>query len=166
MDAQGIISLLQLEPLPEEGGFYRETFRDSGQIPRRDLPNHPGDRAFSTCIYYLITSEAFSGLHAVRSTEVFHFYAGDAVRMIQIDAAGRLVEVQIGSDLPSGQRPQVVVPAGTWQGSKVAPGGSWALLGCQVSPGFELDDFRGGRRQELIARFPQHTDLIREYTHR
>lgn len=166
MDAQQLITLLKLEPLPEEGGFYRETFRDPGGIPARALPDHPGDRAFSTCIYYLITPEAFSGLHVVRSAEVFHFYAGDAVRMIQLDEAGHLVEVQLGSDLQSGQRPQVVVPAGTWQASKLAPGGSWALLGCQVSPGFEFEDFRGGRHQELLERFPQHADVIREYTHR
>lgn len=166
MNARELIALLELEPLPEEGGFYRETFRDTHRIPAAALATHASDRALTTCIYYLITPQAFSGLHAVCSTELFHFYLGDPVRMVQLTEQGALTEVTIGSDLEAGQRPQVVVPPDVWQGTRLLPGGRWALLGCQVSPGFEFEDFRGGSYDELASRFPAHAELVRQYTRR
>lgn len=165
MDAATIIKKLGLEPLPEEGGFYRETFRDTGVISSSALPNHEGDRKYSTSIYYLVTPEEFSGLHAVKSAEVFHFYAGDPVRMVQIDEAGKMSEHILGSNLEKGQRPQLVVTPNVWQGTKLVEGGAWALMGCTVAPGFEFQDFIGGTFDELSKKFPEHSDTIHEYTH-
>lgn len=164
MDAQNIIQQLNLKPLPEEGGFYRETFRDPGRIDESALPEHSGVRSFSTCIYYLITPEEFSGLHLVRSAEIFHFYAGDPVEMIQIDSNGCLETYNLGPLLEKNYLPQAVVPKNTWQGTRLTPGGRWALLGCTVAPGFEFADFVGGNRTDLIEKFPQHQDLITKYT--
>src|SRR6202035_5823212 len=91
----------------------------------------------------------------VMSGEVLHFYAGDAVEMLQFKANGRGERVVIGSDLGRGQRPQVVVGRGVWQGSRLVAGGRWALLGCTVSPGFEFEDYETGVREELSARWPE-----------
>ena len=103
-------------------------------------------------------------MHRLCSDEIFHFYAGDAVEMLQLDeqAGGRVV--RIGSDLVAGERPQVVVPRGVWQGSRLVSGGQWALLGCTVSPGFEYQDYEAGVRAELCIRWPQFDALIRELT--
>lgn len=164
MSAQAVIKKLGLKPLPEEGGFYRETFRDAGRMPKSVLLYHSGARAYSTCIYYLITPESFSGLHAVKSTEVFHFYAGDPVRMVQINQRGKLTNITLSNHLDKGE-PQVVVPSHIWQGTKLVDGGKWALLGCTVSPGFEFDDFLPGKRAALLELFPQHDSIIRQFTH-
>lgn len=166
LTAEEVIAKLELIPLPEEGGFYRETYRDPGVIASEALPHHDGDRSYSTCIYYLITPEEFSGLHAVKSTEIFHFYAGDPVEMIQIDSHSELNRVVLGSDLSQNQNPQVVVPKEIWQGTRLIPGGKWALLGCTVAPGFEFSDFIGGDYESLSERFPMHQEWIRKYTHR
>lgn len=165
MTAQDIIKKFNLSPLPEEGGFFRVTYRASGTIPANALPNLGGDRQYSSCIYYLITPEQFSGLHAVKSAEIFHFYAGDPVQMVQIDTTGEVHKCILGSNLAMDQSPQVVVEPNIWQGTKLLSGGSWALLGCTVSPGFEFEDFINGTFDELSERFPQHKELIREYTH-
>jgi predicted cupin superfamily sugar epimerase len=105
MTAEEVIKKLDLVPLPEEGGFYRETYRDpvsfNGQL---------GIRNYSTCIYYLITPEEFSALHAVKSTEIFHFYAGSPVEMIQISPQGELKTIFLGREVENGQEPQVIVP--------------------------------------------------------
>lgn len=166
MDAKAVIEKLGLEPLPEEGGFYRETYRDSGKIPASALMMHEGERSYSTCIYYLITPEEFSGLHAVKSTEVFHFYLGDPVEMLQISEDGSVQKTILGHDIFDQQSPQIVVEPGIWQGTKLVPGGKWALLGCTVAPGFEFSDFSEGTYENLSKKFPKWSALIKEYTHR
>lgn len=165
MDAQTIIKKLNLIPLPEEGGFFRETYRDPGLISTKDLPHLEGERSYSTCIYYLITPEEFSGLHAVKSTEIFHFYAGDPVEMVQIDPLGKMHKEIIGSSLTENHKPQVIVSPNVWQGTKLLAGGKWALLGCTVAPGFDIRDFSGGSFSELSKKFPEHSEVIKNYTH-
>lgn len=156
MNAKDVIEKLELIPLPEEGGFFREVFRDK--------KNSEGN-SHSTCIYYLITPEEFSGLHAVRSTEIFHFYAGDPVEMVQINSKGELSKHILSSTLEEGTSPQIVVSPLIWQGTKLSKGGRWALLGCTVAPGFEYSDFINGTFSELSSLFPEHTQTIKEYTH-
>ncbi|QQR90461.1 MAG: cupin domain-containing protein [Myxococcales bacterium] len=165
ISAEALIEKLNLVPLPEEGGYYCESYRAKGFIPAEALPEHGGRRCYGTCIYYLLTPDEFSGLHTVTSDEVFHFYAGDLCEMIQIAQDGTLTEHRLGIDFAAGQRPQVVVQAGVWQGSRLAEGGQWALLGCTVSPGFEFSDFTTASRQELTQRFPQHAARIEQFTH-
>ena len=83
--AQQVIEYLQLEPLTIEGGFFRETYRSALKVPVAVLPDqYGGERNVSTAIYYLLTPETFSVIHRVKSDEVFHFYAGDAVEMLQL----------------------------------------------------------------------------------
>ena len=102
-------------------------------------------------------------MHRLQSDEVFHFYGGGTVEMLQLfpDGSGRTV---ILGDLASGGQPQVVVPRGVWQGSMLRQGGAFALLGCTVAPGFDYADYESGLRDELLAQYPQFADLIRRLT--
>jgi len=163
MTAQDIIKLFDLKPLPEEGGYYKEVYRANGKIPHNVLKSHSGDRSYSTAIYYLITPTEFSGFHRVCSDEIFHFYMGDTVEMVQITSKGELKRVLIGNNLSSDTQPQVIVPADVWQGTRLVDGGTWALLGCTVAPGFEFADFEGGSFEELLHLFPQHEKIFRKY---
>src|SRR5260370_38227 len=95
----------------------------------------------------VVEAGTFSEMHRLASDEVFHFYAGDAVEMLQLIEGGGGKIVVIGSDLMRGQRPQVVVERGVWQGARLVEGGHWALLGCTVSPGFEFEDYESGVRE-------------------
>ena len=161
LTAQQVIDRLQLVPLTIEGGFFRETYRSSLSIPGGALPaNYGGDRNVSTSIYYLLTPETFSVIHRVKSDEVFHFYAGDPVEMVQLwpDCSGRIVT--IGDDLASGHEPQLVVPGGVWQGCRLLSGGRWALMGCTVAPGFDYADYVAGKRAELVAAYPEFEEII------
>jgi len=157
--AEEIIAKLGLTKLPEEGGLYRETYRSAQQM---HLPQ--GVRNCCTAIYYLVTPDEFSSLHRVASDEIVHFYSGDPVEMLQIFDDGVSQKILLGSDVLAGQFPQVVVPAGVWQGTRLSGGGAWALLGCTVSPGFELADFEAGSRTRLTARFPSLTAEIARFT--
>ena len=163
--AEQIIRILGLEPLPQEGGLYRETYRSDGTIPREALPEcYDGDRCYGTAIYYLLTAGVCSRLHRLRSDEIFHFHLGDPVEMLQLHPDGTSRVVLIGTDLAAGQRPQVVVPAGTWQGAVLREGGEFALLSVTVAPGFEFADYEPADAEALIARYGDRAEWIRRLT--
>jgi predicted cupin superfamily sugar epimerase len=163
--AEELIRLFQLQPHPREGGHFRETYRSTDLLPATALPPHyRSPRAASTAIYYLLTPNTCSALHRLGSDEVFHFYLGSPVRMLQLFSDGQGKEVILGPDLLEGQSVQVVVPRGVWQGSALEPGGAFALLGCTVAPGFEYADYESGNRADLIARYPNFKDLITRLT--
>jgi predicted cupin superfamily sugar epimerase len=164
LSAEDVIRLLQLRPHEVEGGYYRETYRSADHFPRSVLPSrYVGDRDASTAIYYLLTPQTFSRMHRVQTDEVFHFYLGDPVTMLQIGPEGGKV-LTLGTDLSAGHRPQIVVPHGVWQGSFLERG-TFALLGATVAPGFDFADYESGDRQTLAAQFPQYAELIKRLTH-
>jgi uncharacterized protein len=155
-EAAALVRALGLVPLPQEGGLYAETYRSGRILPAYAAgPEQTGPRACQTAIYYLVTPERFSALHRVASTEIFHFYLGDPVRMVQLYPDGTGLTRIIGTDIAAGQRPQVVAPRGVWQGTRLLPGGRFALLGCTVAPGFDFADYEHGQRDALLAAYPQ-----------
>ena len=164
MTADEIRQLLGLTPLAHEGGYFAETYRATEMIPAGFEGLHPPDaRSLATAIYYLLTPDTFSALHRLPGDEMFHFYLGDPVEMLQLgpDRSGSTGRVVVlGTDLASGQRPQVLVPRGVWQGTRLLPGGKAALLGTTMSPGFDPADFELGAREALIADYPAHRDRI------
>jgi predicted cupin superfamily sugar epimerase len=165
LTTQQIIDRLQLVPLTIEGGLFRETYRSQLSIPAESLPtNYTGDRNVSTAIYYLLTPDTFSLIHRVKSDEIFHFYAGDPVEMLQLlpDGSGRVVTIH--NDLANQCEPQVVVPAGVWQGCRLASDGRLALMGCTVAPGFDYADYEAGSRDELLSAYPRFAELITPLT--
>lgn len=165
MTADEVRQLLQLTPLELEGGFFRETYRSRWQVSAEYLPKATsGPRSIGTAIYYMVTPESFSTLHRLPGTEVFHFYMGDPVVMLQLHPDGLSRTVTLGTDLANGQKPQVVVRGNVWQGCKLAPDGQWALMGTTMSPGFDYADYSTGVREELMAQYPDVTEMIREYT--
>jgi predicted cupin superfamily sugar epimerase len=167
LTAAQIIERLKLVPLTIEGGHFRETYRSQFSLPASALPNkYGGDRNVSTAIYYLLTPDTSSAIHIVKSDEVFHFYAGDAVEMLQLWPDGSSRVVILSNDLAAGHEPQLVVPAGVWQGCRLVRGGDWALMGCTVAPGFDYADFVLGDRAQLITSYPAHTEMIEALTNK
>jgi predicted cupin superfamily sugar epimerase len=144
MNARDIIRFLKLQKHPLEGGYYAETYRSK----------------LTTAIYYLLTPECFSEMHRLKSDEIFHFYLGSPVEMLQLFPDGRGEIVRMGVDLLNGALPQVVVPGRVWQGCRLLPGGQFALLGTTMSPGFLLSEYESGKPEELIGRYPDHRELV------
>ena len=151
-----IKSLLNLTPHPEEGGYFVETYRSQQHLPE----GGEGKIALATAIYYLLTPDTFSEIHRLPADEVFHFYLGDPVEMLQLlpDGSGKVIA--LGSDILNGMHPQIIVMKGVWQGARLLPGGEFALLGTTMSPGFEFADYESGKRDALVESYPQFRDLI------
>ena len=161
LDAQAIIELLKLKPLPIEGGYFRQTYAAERTIDPGPAHGHP--RPISTAIYYLLTAEpqSFSALHRLPTDEVFHFYLGSPVEMLLLHPGGESQIITLGPDLAAGQQVQFVVPAGCWQGSHLIEGGDFALLGTTMAPGYADADYQGGIADELAAHYPTRAPLIR-----
>jgi predicted cupin superfamily sugar epimerase len=157
-EAERLIELLSLAPHPE-GGFYRETFRSPMPV---DGP--VGRRTASTAIYYLLPAGQFSALHRVCADEAWHHYLGDPLELHLLSADGTHERVLLGSNLPRGERPQAIVPAGVLQAARPL-GDRFTLVGCTVAPGFELRDFELPSRRQLLAEWPDHAELISALTH-
>jgi uncharacterized protein len=113
-----VIELLRLEPLPDEGGMFRQHFVDGR----------------STAIYFLVRRNDFSALHRLSGPEVYHFYSGDPLQMLLLYPGGKVERPILGVDLAYGHRPSLSVPPGVWQGSETT--GEWSLVGATMAPGF------------------------------
>lgn len=163
-DAAYWITTLELKAHPE-GGYYRQTYKADLVLAKQSLPpEFTGARSVSTAIYFLLEEQDFSAFHRLRSDEVWHFYVGVRLVAHVIDEEGRYSEILLGSDPEAGEVPQAVVKAGSWFASRVRDGKSFALVGCTVAPGFDFEDFELGRREELVAKYPQHRELIERLT--
>jgi len=149
MKAEDIIEKLNLQPLPGEGGFYRQTW----------LSEH------SSAIYFLLTpgSSGFSALHELSELEIYHFYAGDPVQLVLFptaDSSGDVQRIILGNRIDKGELPQYIVPTGTIQGSRLIDGGEWALLGTTMAPPYSQEIFQLSSRRILLERFPESRDSI------
>ena len=159
--AEQIIKIFRMKPLAGEGGFYVETYRCGDKIGEAHLPaGYSGERSFSSAILYLLTPDTFSRLHRLKSDEIFHFYLGDPVTMLQLYPDGSGEVITLAQGILRGEHIQVVVPGGSWQGCFLNPGGRFALMGTTVSPGFEFADFEPADREQLLGQYPAQKDLI------
>ena len=155
MTADQIKQLLKLDPHPIEGGHFRQTW-----AARANLDLTRGTRSLGTAIYYLLERGQFSEMHLLDSDEMFHFYLGDPVEMLQLYPDGSSKVIVLGHDLLAGQQVQVLVPAGVWQGTQLIGEGKVALFGCTVVPGFDYADYRNASFKELSAKWPDQKERI------
>ena len=165
--AAQLIEYLHLEPLTFEGGHFRQTYVAQESIAAHALPaRYGGPRKLGGAIYYLLTREpdSFSALHTLKTDELYHFYLGDPVEMLLLHPEGRGERIVLGQDVLEGQHVQLVVPRGVWQGSRLISGGSFALMGTTMAPGFDFADWTEGKREALIREYPQQAELIRALT--
>ena len=150
-DAAALIAALGLEPLPVEGGWFRQTWRSE----------QTGDgRPLGTAIVSLWTADDFSAMHRLLSDEVWHFYRGDAFVLVLLYPDGTSERRLLG---PGGDV-QTVVSAGVWMGGHVVDGGAFALMGATMAPGFTDADFEAGGRDDLVAAYPAEAEHIRRLT--
>lgn len=166
LTAEDVIALLQLVPLPIEGGFFRRTYTAAERIQQSALPTrYPHDKDLAGAIYFLLRDVDISALHRLLTDEVYHFYLGDPVELLLLYPDGSHAVHVLGHDLAAGQQVQLVVPRGVWQGSRVRPGGSFALLGTTMAPAYDPSDFELGARDDLAAHYPACAALIAALTY-
>lgn len=154
------IKNLELSPHPE-GGYYKEIYTSGIVLKNEILPQvYDGDRKLTTSIYYLLRSGEISYFHQLKSDEIWYFHCGSSLKISSISRYGELSTEMLGIDAKKGEKPQIIIPAGTIFGAEVVRENSYTLLSCMVSPGFELNDFKLFTRKELLERYTQYSDII------
>lgn len=152
------VKKLKLEPHPE-GGWFKEVYRSVESIDKEALPQRfSGSRNYSTAIYYLLEKGDYSAFHRIKSDELWHFYDGDSLEIIEITPSGVLAKHVLGIDPSLNVLPQITIAARSWFAAR--PLGSYTLAGCTVSPGFDFQDFEMASREALLSEFPQHKNII------
>ncbi|OHT10216.1 hypothetical protein TRFO_20506 [Tritrichomonas foetus] len=140
---------LNLQEMIVEGGYFNQIYKS--QVPS-SIPN----RCCGTSIYYGLKSENVSRWHKVTSDEIWMYHAGcPAIQMLLFEDGHHETRI-IGADLKNGQRPQSIIPAGTWQAARLLQNGpdDWGLFGATVFPGFEYQDYAECKASELYSRWP------------
>ena len=139
-----------------EGGFYAETYRSEGEINKESLPSNmeADSRNYSTGIFFLLPNGEKSRFHRIKSDEMWHFYLGGAMSVVEIHDDGRVVETVLGQDIENDEKLQYVVPANCWFGSFPHDSTKFSFVGCTVSPGFDFSDFELAEKKYLLDKFP------------
>ena len=150
------IKRLNLKKHPE-GGYFCETYRSEISF---NFPGHDGLRNSSSAIYYLLVGKQISRFHRLRSDEIWHHYAGGPLSIFQ-SRKNMILESVLGTAIR--QSPQLVVEKNTWVAASVRSG-SYSLVGCTVSPGFDFRDWEIGTRADLASLYPEYKDIIERYT--
>jgi predicted cupin superfamily sugar epimerase len=153
--AAALIEHFGMERLPVESTYFASTYRSSAVTPEG------GPAGTAIVGLYCDDPPSRSLFHRLGFDEIWHFYAGDPIRLVLLHEDRRSEEVVLGRDVLSGQRVQHVVPAGAWQAGELVPGGAWALFGCTMAPGFSGAVFEGGTAAALEARYPDRAADIR-----
>ncbi|MCS0601596.1 cupin domain-containing protein [Streptomyces sp. LP11] len=152
MTPRDLIAHYGLQPLPREGGLFRQTWAG---------PARPDDgRPEGTAIVVLLTADDYSALHRLPTDEVWHHYLGDPLHLLLLAPDGSTRTPVLGPGLHQGQHLQLTVPAGTWMGARVAPGGAWTFFGCTMAPGFTEADYEHGDAADLTTRYPSEAARI------
>ena len=163
ISADVLMQKLGLEALPVEGGHFRQTYLAdeivSVVVAGQEFPLL---KPRSTAIIYLLSAEpdSFSAIHTLPTDEIYHFYLGDPVELLLLKQDGVSEIITLGHDMLNGQRVQFAVPAGVWQGSRLVPGGEFALLGTTMAPGYIDEDYIPGEREALAEQYPDKAELI------
>lgn len=161
--AKQYIKKLKLKKHPE-GGYYKEVYRSGEIILGEHLPKRfKSSRNFSTSIYFLLEGKQFSAFHLLQSDELWHFYDGGDVIIYVISQNGKLSKRKIGRGEDC--KFQITIEKNNWFAAELENKKSFALVGCTVSPGFDFEDFKIGKRSELLKQIPKHKDLIEKLTH-
>ena len=180
-----LASALNLLPHPE-GGMYAETFRDDEDVPTNAITTStpskvsasrysgPSTRSLSTAIYFVVPKGKRSHMHILQSNEMWHFYLGRPLTVVEIAPDGTLKKTTLGQNILNGHTLQHVVPKGSWFGSYptndydgdggVGDEHDYSLVGCTVAPGFDFSDFELGTREQLLKLFPQHEEELMRLT--
>lgn len=161
--AADLMQTLGLKPHPT-CGFTSETFVSAIQVPQAALPGYDGPRPAGGFLYFLVTQEAQIKLHRLRSDQMYHHYQGDPLEVLLLYPDGTSAVKTVGTDLAAGQRPQLLVPGGTFHTSRLPKGAAYALLGTSVWIKPAASDVEQGDVNALKARYPAAAAQIDAFT--
>jgi predicted cupin superfamily sugar epimerase len=140
-----------------EGGYFKSTYASDLQTDANGK-----SRKMYTSIYFLLKSGEVSHFHRLRSDELWYYHGGSSLTIHVINEDGNYEEVKLGLNLDRGEVPQYLVPKNSIFGSSVMEEGTFSLVGCMVSPGFDFEDFELFTQDQLLNLYPRHREVIKK----
>lgn len=168
-----VVKKLKLNLYPDgSSGYYGEIYKAPEYIAKKHLPTEfkAGKYSLSSSIYYLLPEKNILKFHATTANKQFHHYLGSAMQIIMIHMNGALEKVILGKDILANQVLHLKIPANTYVAAQVYPlqtnihSLQYSLIGCTTSPSWEIEDCIRASISELIKLFPQHAEIIRQFT--
>lgn len=152
-----------MKPHPEGGyfggGYRSKEFLRTGQLPGR----YENSRTYYSSIYFMVLHNSPSRFHRLKTDEMWHFYTGDNLELHLINEQGKYSRVELSGEEGS-ERFQYLIPRNTWMAAGCSGKNGYSLVGCTLSPGFEMEDFELGKRKALLALYPDLADIITKFT--
>ena len=164
--ASYFINKLKLK-LHTEGGYYTQIYEDNSIIKVLDKNEDNKYKSTYTIIYYLLKENNFSSFHKIKSNESWHYYAGNTkIKIYEIKDNGELTIHNLGNNLEKGDNFVSVIEKNSWIAAELYDknNNNFALVGCNMAPGFNYNDFELGNSKLLINKFPQYTKIIKRLT--
>lgn len=153
------ISRLRLKPHPEGGYFARIYSSDTTIITQTKQC-----RAQLSAIYYYLAGEDFSAWHRLNADEIWHYYDGGSAVTIYAIVGERLTLKTLGNpNQHEGATFQVPIPAHTWFAAELKDKNSFALMGCNVAPGFEYQHFELASKDFLKTHASINPPLLKKF---
>lgn len=136
-----IIEGLGLMPLPREGGYFRFITRfGSG----------------AGTIYYLMTEDNFSHMHALTDDEVWYFLEGDEVEQTLVGPDNKVRRILLNENNRVNN-----VPAGFFQATRIRKTRlGYALVCTAMSPAYRDDMYTHGADCSRISSIAEIKDLL------
>ena len=138
-----------------EGGYFREVYRKKADVQGGDL---------ATSIYYLLPSGEASKLHRLENDEVWYYHYGSPLILYFITPQGKAESYLLGPEVEQGHHFSKVIPARTIFGAEVRDPDTFSLVSCNMSPGFDYDDFELMDRKKMLTLYPEYADMIHKLT--
>ncbi len=162
-EVNNIIKTLKLEA-HQEGGWYRRVYCSEATLSPEVIGNYTGPRPLATSTYYMMTNENFSAFHRLKFDERWYHHSGDVVNIVMLLPDGKLKTMELGP-AEKGFEPQVNVPGNIWFAAQPKDPGTWALVSCSMSPGFDYSDFELAEYIDLMRAYPEYRGIIEKLTH-
>lgn len=166
LTVEALIKKYGLEPLDQEGGYFRQVWRSEQRVVNETLgAPYPPDEThpMGTLIYFLLTADSFSAMHRLPTPEHWFYHLGDPAEMLLLHPNGSVEQRTLGPDLLAGQAIHIITPENSWQGTRLVqtPGGcGFCFASCFMVPGFEWTDFEVGNAAALIDLYPEYAEAI------
>lgn len=150
-----LIKKLNLAP-HTEGGYFKRYYQSNKYIMKDDCVKCRAGSA----IYYLLKKGQFSAWHSILSDEIWHYYKGGLLEIYEIKKDSSLICHKLGDSLICNDASySAVIESGSIFAARIIEG-EYILTGCSLHPEFSYDDFILYKKEEMLLKHPNHSDII------
>ena len=111
----------------------------------------------------MVTPERSVRLHRIRNDQLYHYYLGDPLEVIMLNADSTSDFIVVGPDLRAGQRVQLLIPGNTFHTARLVKNGRWFLGASTEWPGVEPADVETGDVARVAAQYPKVAADLRAF---